>query len=151
MSRSDVISKRATSSERKPFDPQVANKPHLSGFPAHHQLIVTTKRSVSLWEGPKAIELFHSGSGGIVAAKRLEEDSNMIAVADSQVVVLHDVRRKKQKSYRLKGSEVIIPTCQVVIDAERDRAKSDLSSTLVTKRGAFSLPRLCRTQSKPSL
>ena len=108
MSRSDDILERATSSERKISAPHVVNKAERSGFPTHHQLIVTTKRTVSLWQGPKAIELFHSGSGGIVAAKRLEEDSNMIAVADSQVVVLHDVRRKKQKSYRLKGSEVMV-------------------------------------------
>ena len=93
-------------SQARPAFPPHTDEARSVCFPAHHQLIVTTKRSVYAWDGRRVKELFHSGSAGIVAAKRLEERSNMMAIADSQVVVLHDVRRQKQKSYRLKGSEV---------------------------------------------
>ena len=57
-------------------------------------------------------ELFHSGSGGIVAAKKLSgDDDGSLAIADSQVVILHDIKKGMQKSYRLKGSEVQSRTC----------------------------------------
>ena len=41
-----------------------------------------------------------------MAAKKLESERDMLAVADSQVVILHEVKGGTQKSYRLKGSEV---------------------------------------------
>lgn len=76
-------------------------------FPVNHRLIVTTTQGVYTW-GPAGIfQMFHSGSSGIVAAKNLGPDQGRLAIADSQVVVLHDVHKGMQRSYRLKGSEVI--------------------------------------------
>ena len=83
-----------------------ADDRHSDGFPPYHQLVVTTTQGVYAWETDVVTELFHSGSRGIVAAKRLASTSNMLAVADNQVVILHDVKKGKQKSYRLRGSEV---------------------------------------------
>ena len=76
-------------------------------FPASHHLIITTTRGVYAWAMSGVVELFRSGSEGIIAARKLGDNSNTLAVADSQVVILHDVNNKLQKSYRLKGSEVI--------------------------------------------
>ena len=75
-------------------------------FPSQYRLIVTTTKGVYGWDIYGVSELFRSGSEGIVAAKKLENDKEMLAVADSQVVVLHEVKGETQKSYRLKGSEV---------------------------------------------
>ena len=43
-----------------------------------------------------------------MAAKRVAGGGEMLAVADSEVVVLHEFDGGKQKSYRLKGSEVSV-------------------------------------------
>ena len=83
-------------------------------FPVHNRLIVTTTRGVYTWGAAGIFEMFHSGSSGIVAAKKLGPDQGRLAIADSQVVVLHDVHKGMQRSYRLKGSEVIISTHGVV-------------------------------------
>lgn len=69
-------------------------------------LIVTTTKGVFTWGSHGIAEIFHSGSGGIVAARRARNGSSLLAVADSQVVVLHDTRKGMQKSYKLRGSDV---------------------------------------------
>ena len=51
-------------------------------------------------------EIFRSGSGGIVAAKKTADGAGLLAVADSEVVLLHDIKKGMQKSYRLKGTDV---------------------------------------------
>lgn len=75
-------------------------------FPPSYCLIVTTNRAVYSWDMDGITELFRSKSEGIVAARKLSSDSEMLAVADSQVVILHDTNKGMQRSYRLKGSEV---------------------------------------------
>ena len=75
-------------------------------FPPSYQLIITTKKGVYIWDVYGITEIFGSGSEGIVAAKIIAADSGMLAVADSQVVVLHDIHGGMQRSYRLKGSDV---------------------------------------------
>lgn len=74
-----------------------------------HHLIITTTRGVYAWDMSGVIEIFRSGSEGIVAAKKLAGSEGTLAVADSQVVVLHDITKGMQRSYRLKGSEVRKP------------------------------------------
>jgi hypothetical protein len=77
-------------------------------FPPSDHLIITTRSNVYSWSSSGLTDLFRSGSGGIVAAEKAADGSGMLAVADSQVVVLHDVRRAMEKSYRLKGGDVWI-------------------------------------------
>lgn len=80
-----------------------------STFPKSHHLIVTTAKGVFTWGSHGVKEIFRSGSEGIIAAKRASNGSGLLAVADSQVVVLHDVNKGMQRSYRLKGSDVGAP------------------------------------------
>ena len=94
-------------------------------FPVHHRLIVTTTQGVYTWGAAGIFEMFHSGSSGIVAAKKLGADQGRLAIADSQVVVLHDVHKGMQRSYRLKGSEVITSTLWRGQQLTRLRVKSD--------------------------
>ena len=76
-------------------------------FPPSHHVIVTTTRGVFSWNPEGITLLFRSGSAGIVAAKRATNGSNILAVADGQVVILYDPEEGVQKrSYRLKGSDV---------------------------------------------
>lgn len=73
-------------------------------FPRGHSLLATTSVGVYSWDNNGVTLLFRSASGGIVAARKA---SNMLAIADGQVVVLHDIDKGIQKrSYRLKGSDV---------------------------------------------
>ena len=75
-------------------------------FPLSNRLIITTKKGVYIWDAYGITELFRSGSEGIAAAKKIVIGNEMLAVADSQVVVLHDIGGGLQRSYRLKGSDV---------------------------------------------
>jgi hypothetical protein len=75
-------------------------------FPPSHHLIITTNKNIYSWDSRGLSGLFRSGSEGIVAAKKAKDGSGILAVADSQVVVLHDVKRGMERSYRLKGADV---------------------------------------------
>ena len=78
-------------------------------FPKSYQLIITTTKGVYAWDASGIKEIFRSNSAGIVAARKLSGESEILAVADSQVVILHDLGQGLQRSYRLKGSEVDRP------------------------------------------
>lgn len=75
-------------------------------FPPSNRLLITTKKGVYIWDAYGIAEIFRSGSEGIAAAKKVVFGNEMLAVADSQVVVLHDISGGLQRSYRLKGSDV---------------------------------------------
>ena len=75
-------------------------------IPSSYQLLVTTSRGVFSWTSSGLCEIFRSGSGGIVGAKKICGNEDLLAVADSQVVVLHNVKAGMQQSYRLKGTDV---------------------------------------------
>lgn len=75
-------------------------------FPPFNRLIVTTTKGVFIWDADGISEIFRSGSEGIIAARKIFNGNEMLAVADSQVVVLHDISGGMQRSYRLKGSHV---------------------------------------------
>lgn len=80
----------------------------LVSFPPSYRLIVTTTKGVYSWDMNGVTELFRSRSEGIVAARKLTGHDEMLAVADSQVVILHDIKKGMQRSYRLKGNEVLM-------------------------------------------
>ncbi|KAL8727334.1 MAG: hypothetical protein Q9166_006102 [cf. Caloplaca sp. 2 TL-2023] len=64
-------------------------------------------------------EIFRSGTKGIVAAKRASKGSGILAVADDQLVVLHDVRKGMQKSYRLRSADGGVRMLRYARDANR--------------------------------
>ena len=86
-------------------EPTFGGESNLS-FPPSNRLIITTKKGVYNWDVYGITEIFDSGSEGIVAAKIISADSELLAVADRQVVVLHDISGGMQRSYRLKGADV---------------------------------------------
>ncbi|KAH8146116.1 uncharacterized protein LAJ45_09806 [Morchella importuna] len=68
------------------------------------KLFLTTSTKVSVWDSQGCNAVFTSGSEGIVAAKRAK-DGSVLAIADSQVVMLHRIEEGQDKSYRLKGTQ----------------------------------------------
>ena len=77
-----------------------------SAFPKSHHLVITTQKGVYTWGRHGLNQIFKSGSSGIVTAKRATDGSSLLAVADSQVVLLHDMSKGMQRSYRLKSTDV---------------------------------------------
>lgn len=75
-------------------------------FPPDHHLVITTERHVLSYEESGLHKIFQSSSRGILAAKEAGDGSGTLAIADSQVVVLHRVDHGLEKSYRLKGTDV---------------------------------------------
>ncbi|KAL1647801.1 hypothetical protein SLS58_002602 [Diplodia intermedia] len=78
---------------------------HAFAFPKDHHLVITTESNVWSWDRSGLTNAFGSASGGILAAKEAKDGSGLLAVADDQVVVLHDANRGMDRSYRLKGTD----------------------------------------------
>ncbi|KAF2102424.1 WD40 repeat-like protein [Rhizodiscina lignyota] len=74
-------------------------------FPSDHHLLVITEKHVCCWNRRGLTAIFKSGSAGILAAKEAKDGSGRLAIADSQNVLLHNVSRGMDRSYRLKGTE----------------------------------------------
>ena len=76
----------------------------LAQFPDSHHLVVVTQKNVLAWNSTGLHSVFASESRGILAAK--ESTTGALAIADSHLVLLHEVKKEMEKSYRLKGAEV---------------------------------------------
>ncbi|KAF3918383.1 hypothetical protein ABW21_db0209916 [Orbilia brochopaga] len=70
------------------------------------KVIVTTATKVNVWSGvsERFDTVFTSGTEGIVSAK-LAKEGNVLAVAGSQVVLLHKIEKGQHQSYKLKGTD----------------------------------------------
>ncbi|KAI9799911.1 MAG: hypothetical protein M1833_003833 [Piccolia ochrophora] len=91
---------------RPPLHADAFDSPHDSAsFPTSHHLVITTRKRVYAWDQYGLTSLFESRSNGIVAAKRATHGGDTLAVADSELVVLYNLRQHVDKSYRLKGDE----------------------------------------------
>ncbi|EWC43810.1 hypothetical protein DRE_07319 [Drechslerella stenobrocha 248] len=87
--------------------PGKANKPQPdAGSKTAWKVVITTATRVSIWDGwdKRYDTVFTSGTEGIVSAK-LAKEGNVLAVAGSQVVLLHKIEKGQQQSYKLKGSD----------------------------------------------
>ena len=76
-------------------------------MPASHHLVVTTTKGVYAWTNQGTVEMFSSMSEGIVAAKKVQSGRQLLAVADSQLVVLHDYTQGMQQAYRLRQEDQV--------------------------------------------
>lgn len=75
-------------------------------FPNSYHLLIVTHSSVLAWNQAGLTPIFSSGpAGGILAAKKAANDTGLLAIADSQVVILHDIQRGRDKNYRFRGTE----------------------------------------------
>ncbi|EMC94870.1 hypothetical protein BAUCODRAFT_25969 [Baudoinia panamericana UAMH 10762] len=82
------------------------SSPTLTDVPANKHLLITTRGHVYSWDSTGLHTICTSGQSGIVAAKTA--GNGLLAVADSQVIVLHDTKHGQDRSWGLKsaGDEV---------------------------------------------
>ena len=108
---------KSSSAEEKPIIPprrrslnyvRKSSKNGAFSFPDSDQLIITTPRSVFVWSKDGILPVFQSATQGIVAARWMAKGGKLLAVADSQVVLLHDMKKGNERTYKLKGSDVRI-------------------------------------------
>lgn len=74
-------------------------------FPADRHLLITTPSHILSWDSAGLHTLFQSSRSGIAAATESKDGSGTLAIADKHVVVLHDTRRGKEKSWGLSAEE----------------------------------------------
>lgn len=111
------------------------------------KLFVTTNTKVSVWDSQGYNAVFTSDSEGIVAAKRAK-DGSVLAIADSQVVMLHRIEEGQDKSYRLKGTQVYEATSPslALVNGQADRIESGVAIySTITTRAVCSSPTLSIT------
>ncbi|KAK5172079.1 uncharacterized protein LTR77_003716 [Saxophila tyrrhenica] len=74
-------------------------------FPNNAHLLITTPGHVFSWDASGVHTIFRSSKNGIVAAREAKDGSGVLAVADKQVVVLHDTKRGQERSWGLQADD----------------------------------------------
>ncbi|CAD0110278.1 unnamed protein product, partial [Aureobasidium uvarum] len=74
-------------------------------FPTNSHLIITTSGGIFSWDRDGVKKLFSSSKKGILAAREAKDGSQVLAVADEHVVVLHDCKRGREESWGLSSNE----------------------------------------------
>jgi hypothetical protein len=124
------------------------NAVHDFRFPNSHHLVVVTRRRVLAWDATEVRPIFDSGSAGILAAKESGNGSGTLAIADSQIVLLHKVEKTRERSYRLKGADVGLAV-QAEEQSNTNRAKYACSNSRLNATPSSSAP-LSSRPSKPT-
>lgn len=75
-------------------------------LPPNIHLIITTSGGIFSWDQDGVKKPFSSSRKGILAAKEAKDGSQVLAVADEHVIVLHDCKRGREESWGLRGNEV---------------------------------------------
>lgn len=70
-------------------------------FPSDSHLLITTPRHVFAWDTGGVHTIFSSRRGSIIAAREAKDGSGVLAVASSNVVVMHDTKRGQEQSWGL--------------------------------------------------
>ncbi|KAH0336100.1 WD40 repeat-like protein, partial [Aureobasidium melanogenum] len=87
-------------------------------LPKNSHLIITTSGGIFSWDRDGVKQLFSSSKKGILAAREAKDGSQVLAVADEHVVVLHDCKRGREESWGLSGSEGIVRLLEYAPDAK---------------------------------
>lgn len=76
-------------------------------LPFERNLLITTPNTVHLRSQTGDRVVFQCESAdGIAKAYAATDNSSVLAIADSQVVVLHDTTRPREKKHKLSGGDV---------------------------------------------
>jgi hypothetical protein len=76
-------------------------------LPFKHNLFIATPNSIYLHSQAGDKVLFQcDSSNGIVNALASRDNNGLLAVADSQIVILHDTARNRDRKHKLKGGDV---------------------------------------------
>lgn len=96
-------------------------------FPVGQHLLITTPSRILSWDSLGLHTLFKSSRHGIAAATESKDGSGILAIADKHVVVLHDTKHGKEKSWGLSAAQDEVRHLQYTKDS-----KSLFLSTKVT-------------------
>jgi membrane-bound inhibitor of C-type lysozyme len=78
-----------------------------SPLPLEQSLFIATPNAIHLRSQLATKTLFQCETDdGLVNARASKDNSSLFAVADGQVVILHDVTCGKDKKYKLKNGDV---------------------------------------------
>lgn len=76
-------------------------------LPFARSLFIATPNAIHWLSQTGGKLLFECESAdGVVSTRASADDSGVLAVADSQVVILHDITREREKKHKLKGGDV---------------------------------------------
>lgn len=76
-------------------------------LPSERSLFIATPSAIHLRSQAADKIVFEcEGVDGIINARASTDNSSLLAVADSQVVILHDIRRQRDKKHKPKGGDV---------------------------------------------
>jgi len=106
----DAFSPRRTSHKRQPH-PEFA-------LPINHYLQITTAEGIFTWNSQGVRKIFSSSKKGILAAKASKDGSQVLAVADSNVVVLHDCKLDREDSWGLNAEDGHVRLLEYAPDAK---------------------------------
>ena len=89
-----------------------------SVIPPEQYLLVTTAAGLYTWDGFDVRKIFNSSKKGILTAKASKDGKQVLAVADSNVVVLHDCKRGREQSWGLNGQDGQVRLLEYAPDAK---------------------------------
>ncbi|KAK4508662.1 hypothetical protein PRZ48_002401 [Zasmidium cellare] len=87
-------------------------------FPENTHLVIATPRHVFAWDSAGIHTIFQSSRGGIVAAREAKDGSGVLAVASSNVVVMHDTKRGNEESWGLNAPQDEVRHLEYTPDAK---------------------------------
>lgn len=80
---------------------------HNLPFPFEHSLFIATPNALHLRSQARTELLFEcDSSDSIVSARASTDNSDVLAIADSQIIILHSTTRRCERKYKLKGGYV---------------------------------------------
>ncbi|KAF4549777.1 Hypothetical protein D9617_20g028330 [Elsinoe fawcettii] len=74
-------------------------------IPQGSHLLITTPGAIHAWDNLGMHKIFNSSRQGILATKASKDGKQVLAVANSHVVVLHDCKRNREESWGLSSPE----------------------------------------------
>lgn len=98
--------------------PASSRSRNLYDFPDDHHLLIITPSLILAWDRAGLHPIFRSSSSGIVAAREARNGSNVLAVADQRVVVLHDTTRGQERSWGLHADDDQVRHLEYTPDAK---------------------------------
>ena len=75
-------------------------------FPASHHLVITTAESVLQLSKKGVLPLLNSPSGGILAVREAKNGSGNIALADGQIVIVQNVKKIANRTFKFHAEKV---------------------------------------------
>lgn len=87
-------------------------------FPVDSHLLIICPSKILSWGATGINTIFRSSKGGIATAREAKDGSGVIAIADKQVVVLHDTKRGQEKSWGLQAEQDEVRHMEYTADAK---------------------------------